>query len=165
MITAHTGCGFCFYRVCAGALAGIVSAMVIGHLCDLWSPNKVTIPAALIAGAGMFAQSGAGSLLFFGTARFLNNLAAGGLESAFFSILAKVSPPEKRGTVFGLASSLRMAGILLGSTLSGAVIWISGVRLIFAVAGIFFLLILPLQMAAYRLVGKSREAEGVSTEG
>ena len=149
----------------AAALAGIVSAMVIGHLCDLWSADKVAVPAALIAGAGMFAQAGAGSLLFFGTARFLNNLAAGGLEPAFFSMLAKVTPPEKRGAVFGLASSLRMGGILLGSALSGAVIWISGVRFIFAAAGIFFLLILPLHMAGHRLVGKSQVAGDERSKG
>ena len=141
------------------ALGGIGSGMVIGHLCDLWSAEKVTLPIALVAAAGMFAQAAAGSLLFFGTARFLNNLAAAGLEPAFFSILAKVSPAERRGTVFGLASSLRMGGILLGSALSGAVIWLAGVRFIFVTAGIFFLILVPMHLVARRLVGSARNVE------
>lgn len=131
----------------AAAIGGILSAMTIGYLCDLWSVEKVTLPAALIAAGGMLAQAGAGTLLFFGTARFINNLAAGGLEPAFFSILSKVTPAEKRGTVFGLASSFRMGGILLSSVLSGVVVWFSGIRVIFVVAGLFFLLLLPLHEA------------------
>ena len=126
------------------AFGGILSAMVIGRLCDMWSPEKVTIPAVLIAAFGMFAQSCALELGSFAVFRFIHNLAAGGLEPAFFSILSRVTPSEKRGAVFGLASSLRMGGILLGSLLSGGVIFLTGIRFIFVTAGLFFIILLPL---------------------
>ena len=51
------------------ALGGVGSGMVIGHLCDLWSAERITLPIALVAAAGMFAQAAAGSLFFFGTAQ------------------------------------------------------------------------------------------------
>ena len=127
------------------AIGGILS-QCDRLLCDLWSVEKMTLPAALIAAGGIW-LSPVGNPPLFRNCSLINNLAAGGLEPAFFSILSKVTPAEKRGTVFGLASSFRMGGILLSSVLSGVVVWFSGIRVIFVVAGLFFLLLLPLHEA------------------
>lgn len=142
----------------AAAVGGILSAMAIGRLCDLYSASAITVPAVLIAAAGMFAQAFSGSLGWFGTARFINYLAAGGLEPAFYSMLAKISPSRRRGTIFGLASSVRMGGILLSSILSGGVIYFTGVRSIYVVAGVIFLFILPVFWIVNRAVRKGEES-------
>ncbi len=145
------------------AVAGILSAMFIGRLCDRFTPERVTIPSILLAVAGMFAQAVAGTLGFFTTARFVNFLAAGGMEPAFFSILSKISAPSRKGAIFGLASSIRMGGILLSSLLSGAVIHFYGVRAIFAVAGVIFFLILPIFLWTMRQIRHAEDVEAIDS--
>ena len=44
-------------------------------------------------------------------------------------------------------------------SLSGAVIWLAGVRFIFVTAGIFFLILVPMHLIARRLVGSARNGE------
>ncbi len=125
------------------AIGGIFSGMGIGRLCDYYSPRKIAVPSVILAAATMFLQAGSFSITVFGSARFFNYLAAGGLEPVFMSILAKVSPPDQRGTYFGFASAIRMIGILISSVISGAVIYFAGIRNIYTAAGILFLLIIP----------------------
>jgi len=134
------------------ALGGIFSGVVIGGLCDRYSPSGIMFPAVLIASLGMFVQAMAVSLPIYSGARFVNYLAAGGLEPIFMSVLARISPESRRGTIFGLASSIRMGGILVSSLLSGIVIYFWGVRNVYTVAGGLFILILPLCFYTMRKV-------------
>ncbi|MDO4587265.1 MAG: MFS transporter [Planctomycetia bacterium] len=134
------------------ALGGVISGMVLGRLCDLFSPGKIALPTILIASGTMFLQAFSGSLLSYSSARFVNYLVAGGLETVCFSILSKISPKERRGTFFGLASGLRMTGILISSVLSGGIVYFVGLRNIYVVAGILFLLIIPVLSFALRII-------------
>lgn len=140
--------------------AGIISAMGIGRLCDLFSPQRVALPTLLAAAGTMFLQAVAGSLPIYAAARFGNFLAAGGLEPVFFSMLAKISPSKRRGAFFGLASGLRMAGILISSLLSGVLIYLTGVREIYVVAGLLFLLIIPFFFLTVRMTKNEAAEEG-----
>ena len=79
-----------------------------------------------------------------GVARFGCFMAAGGLEPAFQALLAQMAPPEERGTLFGIASGLRMTGILLAALSGGFVIYFLGTRAIFVVAALLMLTLLPL---------------------
>ncbi|MDD3587154.1 MAG: MFS transporter, partial [Thermoguttaceae bacterium] len=125
------------------AIGGIVSGMVVGRLCDLFSPQRVVVPAVVLAAGTMIFQGLSGSLLLYGLFRCANYLAAGGLEPAFLAILSRISPEERRGTYFGLASGIRMTGILISSALSGGIIYCVGVRNVYLVAGVIFLTIIP----------------------
>lgn len=67
--------------ICAGAaVAGVFSGIVLGWLCDRFSPGKIAIPATLLSGLLMIPQGMATSLWIFGGARFLNFFFAGGLD-------------------------------------------------------------------------------------
>lgn len=134
----------------AAAIGGIFSGLLIGKLCDRFSPVKIALPSVLIAVFTMLAQAFAPTLLVLGTARFFNFLAAGGLEPAFLAMLSRSAPPEKRGTLLGLASSIRMAGILLSTVASGLTITLFGTRSVFIAGAGIFLLLLPILYLAGR---------------
>jgi len=69
---------------------------------------------------------------------------AGGLDPVFQIWLSKVTPEQKRGFVFGWASSARALGWMLAPLISGAVAWWAGLRVIFFAAAAFFFLLVPL---------------------
>ncbi len=137
------------------AIGGIFSGMILGRLCDLFSPGKVAIPSILVASGTMFLQAISGTLFMYATTRFINYFAAAGLETVFFSMLSRISPPERRGTYFGLASALRMTGILISTLLSGAIVYCVGVRNVYSAAGLLFLLIIPIYFFALNIIQKS----------
>ena len=131
------------------ALGGMFSGIVTGKLCDRFDPVKVSIPAVLFAAMTMILQALSINLWMLGGARFIHFTAAGGLEPAFLTMLARIVPEEKQGTIFGIASSVRFFGILSSALLSGTIIWIFGnVRAVFFGSSILFLLLLPLILLA-----------------
>ncbi len=141
------------------AFGGILSGLMLGRLCDRYSPKYVTVPALLIAGITMAMEGAAATLAGYGTIRFVNYLASGGLEAAFLAILSKISPTERRGAIFGLASGLRMAGILISTILSGAIIYLVGVRNIYFVAGALFLAAIPFFWLTVRTMNHAAPAD------
>ena len=105
----------------------------------------------------MLIQGITGSLYLFGGSRFFNYIAAGGLDPAFQAMLAKISPPEKRGSLFGIAASLRIFGVMLASLLGGAIIGISGsIRAVFIWTAILFVLLLPLMYLSQKIMNKNK---------
>lgn len=139
------------------AAGGILSGVLIGRLCDRYSPQKIALPSLLVSAATMLLQAYAMSLTLFGGARFLNFLAAGGLEPAFQTMLSRSSPESRRGVLFGLASSLRMIGILLSSLFGGVVIYFFGTRNIFLVGAFLFLLLVPALFLATKYMNNTKQ--------
>lgn len=126
------------------AVGGIISGVTLGKLCDKVGAMRVAYPVIIVAGACAFVQAAAMNVIPFAVARFITYTAAGGLEPVFQTMLSKAAPPEKRGTLFGLVSSLRMTGILCSALLAGGVIWMGGVRAVYYVTACLFVLLLPL---------------------
>ena len=102
-------------------------------------------------------QGIAGSLVFLGTARFAAFITAGGLEPVFLSLLSRVSPEEKRGQIFGLTASFRSIGMMVASPLGGMIIYYLGVRSIYVMAAVGFLLTVPIFLYAVKLYGKEQK--------
>jgi len=139
------------------ALGGLISGVVLGRLCDKFPPLLVAIPAVLISAVTMLMQAFTGNLYFFGGSRFVHYIAAGGLDPAFQSMLAKISPPEKRGSLFGLAASVRIFGVMLASLLGGMIIGISGsIRAVFIWSAILFVALLPIIYIAQKILNKHK---------
>ncbi len=126
------------------ALGGIFSGVLLGKLCDRFTPQKVAVPALMISSVTMFLMGTAESLKLYGSMRFVNSLAGAGLEAGMLALLSKLTLPERRGAVFGLASSIRMSGILVSSFLSGAVVYSFGLRSVCYTAGALFIFCIPL---------------------
>ncbi len=135
------------------ALGGMISGALIGKLCDLYSPKRITVPALLASGVTMAMQGLAMSLIGYAGWRFLHYVAAGGLEAIYLSILSKVTPANRQGAVFGLSSSLRMGGILIATVISGFIIYYLGVRAIYLSAGAIFLLTIPFYWLTEKAIG------------
>ncbi len=141
--------------ICAlAALGGLFSGILIGKLCDRYSPTKIALPATILAACTMVFQAYAVNVFMLGSARFFHFFAAGGLEPAFQTLLSRISPPEKRGTLFGIASSLRMFGILLAAILGGGVIFLAGINAVFLTSGVLFLLLIPIMLYAKKYAKK-----------
>ncbi len=132
------------------ALAGILSGLVLGHLCDKLPPGKIVIPAAIGSGIMLLLQGITTSLLVLGTVRFFHYFMAGGIEPVFQTMLSRATPARKRGAVFGFAASFRSIGILISMAASGAVIYQYGIRWTFCISGIIFFLLTPLLYLAIR---------------
>ena len=140
------------------ALGGLFSGIIFGKLCDRYSPGLIAIPAILISAVTMALQALAGTLLFLGSVRFLHFTMTGGLEPAFQAILAKIVPNEKRGTLLGIASSLRVFGIMLSSVLCGGLICLTdGIRIIFMGAAILFLILLGLVLKTLQTLKQTEQ--------
>lgn len=141
------------------ALGGLISGVLLGKLCDKFPPIAVAIPAVLISAATMLVQGISGNLMIFSSSRFVNYLAAGGLDPAFQAMLAKLSPPEQRGSLFGLAASTRILGVMLASLLGGGIIYLAGIRAVFVCTAILFAALLPILYIAQKYIKKSSSRE------
>ena len=139
------------------ALGGMISGALIGKLCDLYSPKRITVPALLASGVTMAMQGLAMSLIGYASWRFLHYVAAGGLEAIYLSILSKATPANRQGAVFGLSSSLRMGGILIATVISGFIIYYLGVRAIYLSAGVIFLLTIPFYWLTDSVIRKNNQ--------
>lgn len=140
------------------AAGGILSGVTLGRLCDKVGAMRVAYPVIIVAAACAFLQAAAMGVIPFAVARFVTYTAAGGLEPVFQTMLSKAAPPEKRGTLFGIVSSLRATGILLSALCAGGVIWLGGVRAVYYVTASLFLLLLPLTLFADRFCRRDSAA-------
>ncbi|MBO5725129.1 MAG: MFS transporter [Lentisphaeria bacterium] len=151
------------------AVGGLFSGILFGKLCDRFSPGHVAIPATIISAITMLLQAFSNTLLMLGGVRFIHYTAASGLEPAFQALLARLVPDEKRGTLLGVASSLRVLGIMLSSLLCGGLICIAGsVRIVFAGAAVLFLILLGLvcwTLKALKKLEKQQKKSEIQQEG
>ena len=105
----------------AGCVAGLGAGLLAGWLADRVKPGKILLGGALAAMGFSAAQGLAQGFGYLFPVRFLTVFAAGFLEPTLNAILAKKTPGEMQGRVFGWASSTRSFGWALGPLLAGAV--------------------------------------------
>ena len=147
----------------AAAAGGLLSGIILGRLCDKYSPTAVAVPTVILSALTMLGQAFAGNLWMLGGARFANYLTAGGLDPAFLALLTRLSPPEQQGTLLGAAASLKLVGVLLASALGGGIIWLFGsIRAVFFGTVILFLLLLPLiALAAHDIKTNNQQKDAM----
>lgn len=144
------------YVSIAAAAGGIISGSLLGYLADKFSSMKVALSCLLFSIIFELGQGFAPNLILLGVSRFLTVTAAGGLEAVFLNILSKVSPEEKRGQIFGMASSFRSIGMMIASPLGGAIMYYMGLRNIYVMAAAGFLLTIPVFLVSLKLCRKSQ---------
>ncbi len=136
------------------AVAGFLAGIVFGRLADLFRPPKIAQIALVFAGVFMFFHGLAPTFLFVGAARFGMTFCAGGLDPLFQSWLARETPPEKRGAVFGWSATARSAGWFIAPLISGLVASGFGIRAIYFVGACLYVLLLPLILWVARQLAK-----------
>jgi DHA1 family multidrug resistance protein-like MFS transporter len=123
------------------AVTGILSGPLLGSLADRWSPHKVAMWSAGLAGLLMIPQGLAQRLGTLAAARLGMVFFASGLMSVFQVWLAKSTPDSQRGTLFGWATSAKSCGWFLCSLSGGMVAMNFGVRWVYFFAAFAFLVL------------------------
>ncbi len=143
-----------------GSLGALLSGIVASLLIDRLQPRRMM--SVMAAGA-------AGSMLFLGLAtnhqmlipaRFLLMLFVASFDPILQTWLSKVTLPSKKGVVFGLAQTAKSTGMTIGPCLGGFIAWAWATRLVFWVAAVMFLLLIPLvRLSSERLNKRIQDVE------
>jgi MFS family permease len=134
----------------AAALGGVISGILIGHLCDRMPPRKLLIPVLAISGTATVVQALSQNIWVLIAARFFTYLAAGGLQPVLQVMLTKVTLPELKGTFFGWSASVSTAGGIICSFISAGIAYYIGVRGIFLAAATLMFIMIPLTFPTVR---------------
>jgi len=124
--------------------AGFLAGIVFGRLADHLPPPKIAQVSAVVAGLFMLFHGLAPTFLLIAIARFGMTFCAGGLDPLFQTWLAKETPPEKRGAVFGWSATARSTGWFLAPLISGLVAAGFGIRAIYFIGLLLYVGLLPL---------------------
>ncbi|MBQ6924016.1 MAG: MFS transporter [Kiritimatiellae bacterium] len=110
------------------AVGAFLSGFIIGRLADRLRPALLLVPALGITVVLLLVQSFADDIGTFAAARTLLYLIGGGLGAVMQKMLALLTPPKDRGTVFGVQSTAHSLGVMLSTAASGALIYELGAR-------------------------------------
>ena len=134
------------------AVGAFLSGFIIGRMADRIRPAQLLVPALGITVVLLFVQALVNDVIVFTASRTLLYLIGGGLGAVLQKMLALLTPPKDRGTVFGVQSTAHSAGVMLSTAASGALIYqlgshssaaAWGVRGVFLGAAILSLLFMP----------------------
>ncbi|MBQ9771308.1 MAG: MFS transporter [Lentisphaeria bacterium] len=156
--TADYWTGIISAFVCLGA---VISGAGIGYLSDRFPAKKLLFPIFILSAVGLVMQGGAHGLWTFGIGRVLLYIAAGGLPSVIQKILATITPQEKRGSAFGLASTFNGIGILLATCASSTTLILIGCDGVFYVTAALFLIAMPFSFLCVSKAMKLQESKSV----
>jgi MFS family permease len=126
-----------------GGVAGFLAGVILGRLADRMSPPRVAKFSAVGAAVMMIPQGLAHTFLVLFPARFCMTFCAAGLDPVFQIWLAKVTPEDRRGFIFGWVGTAKALGWMAAPLASGLVASGFGVRAIYFVECLLFLLLIP----------------------
>lgn len=138
------------------SIAGMLSGVLLGRMADRMHPARLGIGSAFIAAVAMIPHAFATAVWMLFPARFAMMFCSGGLEAITQIWLAKTTPQQHRGIIFGWASTARAIGWVAAPLSSGAIGAAFGIRPVYMVGSVLFLLIIPLMWIT---VQRSRAAE------
>ena len=132
------------------SMGGLLAGPLLGYLADRSSPDRIARICSVGAALTMIPQGLAHAFVTLVPARFGMMFFAGGLDPVFQIWLAKVTPPDRRGVVFGWSSTARSLGWFAAPLISGVLAATIGLRSIYFINAALFLLLLPLINAVVR---------------
>ena len=132
---------------CVGA---VLSGVIIGYLVDRLPPRTIILPTLTLATILMLVTALTTNLAVLGAARTLMFFFAGSLYPILQKILSAITPPRKRGKVFGWASTFGNTGIMLSTIFSGWTIFALGTRGVFLAAAILTAILIPVMLYGIR---------------
>ncbi len=145
------------------SVGAFLSGFIIGRLADQIRPAHLLVPSLGITVVLLLVQAFADNIYMFTFARTLLYLIGGGLGAVIQKLLALLTPPKDRGTVFGVQSTTHSLGVMLSTAASGALIYelgshpataAWGVRGMFLGAAILSLLFMPACFVMIRRASK-----------
>ena len=146
---------------CIGA---VLSGVVIGYLSDRMAPQKIIIPALLLAGIMLIISGLTSNLTVLAAARTLMFFFSGSLFPVLQKILSAAAPQRKRGAVFGWSTTFNNVGGMLSTILSGWIISISDARGVFIMAAVLTFILLPFAIKGINFAVKQPYTKAHSTK-
>ncbi len=144
-------------------IAGVLSGFLLGYLADRYPPGLIAVGSALITACFMFSLTFAHSMMFLFSARFAMIFASSGLDPALQIWLCRKTIPQTRGLIFGWAASARSFGWFLAPLTGGFVTKYFGLRALFLVGPVFFLIVMFLIWRTMKRFSDFREQDGNGT--
>lgn len=141
----------------AAAVGGIIAGVIFGYFTDRCKPMQLLTPAILFFGVTLLVQGAAHSVTVLIIARFFSYMAIGGVEPVLQTMLSKITPENKRASVFGYMTSARNTGLILSSLFAGGIIYFTSVRGVFYVSAISFWLLLPLMGRMISIIMRTKK--------
>ena len=149
-----------------GSVGATLSGFILGRLVDAY-PTRVArfsaagaavfmgamaavplllggLPRLHLAGGGSPLQGATWGVLSLIPLRFAMAFCAAGLEPVWNTWLSKMTPPSRKGLLFGWAVTFRAIGAILAHASAGVVAYFLGVPAIFVLGPLLFLSLLPL---------------------
>jgi MFS transporter, DHA1 family, multidrug resistance protein len=123
------------------SLAGFLSGILFGHLADRSSPLRIARLGAIGGGLLLIPQALAHGFVPLFALRFAGAFCIGGFQPVLQSWLAKAISQRNVGFFFGLGATLRAFGWGLAPLISGLVALAWGVRAVFVVGGVLFVIL------------------------
>ena len=128
----------------AGGIAGFLAGPIIGRIADRISPPRIGKISAFGAGLMMTVVGLSQGFWHLFAGRFGAVFCAGGLDPVFQIWLAKTTPAQSRGFVFGWAVTARALGWMVAPLASGTVAWMFGLKAVFFTSSALFFLLIPI---------------------
>ena len=124
----------------ATGLAGIFAVPLLGRVTDRLGERRILLIA--LTGAALFSvpQAFTDSYWLFVAERFGVGLFIGSILPAANALIARITPTEMRGTVYGMTASAYFMGNSLGPITGGGVAALFGVHWVFLVTAILLLM-------------------------
>ena len=110
------------------SVGAFLSGFIIGRLADHMRPANLLLPALGITVVLLLLQAFSDNIYVFTASRTLLYLIGGGLGAVMQKMLALLTPPKDRGTVFGVQSTTHSLGVMLSTAASGGLIYVLGAR-------------------------------------
>jgi DHA1 family multidrug resistance protein-like MFS transporter len=123
-----------------GGVAGAISAIFFGRMSDRVNPKYILLACLLIGGFSYVPQGLAPTIVVLIGFRLLFGLTTGGVGPTTNALIAEITPPEQRGSVFGLLSASTSAGGLIGPLGASVLAAVTSLRVPFFLTGIMLLL-------------------------
>jgi len=143
----------------------VVAALLAGRIGDRFGLARVIYFASFLYGGGLIVAGLAQQWhdWFLGLI-FPVAIAGGAVMTLAWGLLFKLTPPEHRGTVSGLATTTKGFGLIIGPIAAGAAMDIfgryfqstQGYQLLWPLLGIPILAVIPLVRRLYRLEASGR---------
>ncbi len=121
-------------------MTSAISSVLLGRLADRKGPRMILIVSALLAGLFYLPQAAAQSvtqLIIFGA---LFGIAAGGVLPTANAVVANLTPPERRGAVFGFTASATSLGAFIGPLAGSALTATVSIRATFIATGLLLII-------------------------
>ncbi|MEG3088733.1 TCR/Tet family MFS transporter [Sphingomonas sp. PB4P5] len=108
------------YMLVAFALAQFVAGPILGNLSDRFGRRPVLIASMLAFGIDYALMAAAPTLAWLFLGRFIAGI-AGAIYGPASSVIADVTPPDKRSAAFGYVSAAFGIGFIIGPALGGLI--------------------------------------------